>query len=72
MTKRYKFLDGFNSEHGDHTWEIGKWYKCNGQLEMCKRGFHCSKQIGEAFSYVQGNVLAQVSVRGKHLRWRTE
>jgi hypothetical protein len=65
---RYKFmLDGFKSAHGNHTWEIGKWCKTDGDLELCQKGFHCSKGIYQAFSYVQGSILTKVEVRGKHL-----
>jgi hypothetical protein len=65
---RYKFmLDGFKSTRGNHTWEIGKWYKTDGDLELCQKGFHCSKGIYQAFSYVQGSILTKVEVRGKHL-----
>ena len=65
---RYKFmLDGFKSARGNHTWEIGKWYKTDGDLELCQKGFHCSKGIYQAFSYVQGSILTKVEVRGKHL-----
>jgi hypothetical protein len=68
MKKRYKFLrKGNKSENGNHKWTLGKWYKFDGGLEMCKSGFHCSKGIYQAFSYVQGEILAEVEIRGKHL-----
>jgi len=68
MKKRYKFLrTGYKSENGNHTWEMGKWYKYDGKLNMCKSGFHCSKGIYQAFSYVHGEILAQVEVKGRHL-----
>ena len=63
---RWKFLrTGLKSNSGDHTWEIGKWYEHEGELSICNSGFHCSKEIGQAFSYVGGEYLAQVEVRGK-------
>ena len=65
--KRYKFLrKGNKSENGDFKWKLGEWYTHNGELEMCNAGFHCSKGIYQAFSYVQGEVLAEVEVKGKH------
>lgn len=68
MTKRYKFLrTGFKSDSGNHKWKVGEWYTYDGELKMCERGFHCSKGIYQAFSYVQGEILAEVEVKGKHL-----
>lgn len=56
--KRYKFLrTGLKSEYDNFTWEIGKWYKHEGKVKLCNGGFHCSKEIGQAFSYVQGEIL---------------
>lgn len=67
----YKFLrliDGkIKSENGNQIWEIGKWYKIKDELNMCHVGFHCSEEIYQAFSYVQGEILAEVEVRGEHL-----
>jgi hypothetical protein len=66
---RYKFLRSTNgkraSEHGDHTWREGTWY---GPLDvaLCESGFHCSKRMSEAFSYVKGELVALVEVRGEH------
>ena len=66
--KRYKFLNkGLKSANGDMKWKVGEWYKYDGDIEMCERGFHCSKGIYQAFSYVQGELLAEVEVKGKHL-----
>jgi len=70
---RYKFLEleegnivsGFNY---NFIWEIGKWYKVKGELEMCQNGFHCSQKPLDAFSYVHGDILAEVEVRGKSLK----
>ena len=67
MKTRYKFLrTGYKSEIGDHKWKVGKWYEYDGDIEMCKSGFHCSKGLYQAFSYVQGEILAEVEVAGKH------
>ena len=65
--KRYKFLlKGNKSSNGDFKWKIGEWYTHEGELEMCSSGFHCSKGIYQAFSYVQGEILSEVEVKGKH------
>jgi len=67
---KYKFLNlnkGLKSANGSQKWEIGRWYKHDGELKMCESGFHCSKGIYQAFSFVQGEVLAEVEVKGKHL-----
>lgn len=63
---RYKFLrEGMTSESGKMKWKIGKWKKHAGEISICNAGFHCSKRIGQAFSYVRGEILAEVEVRGK-------
>jgi hypothetical protein len=66
--KRFKFLrTGMKSENGSHKWRIGKWYQVDGELSMCNSGFHCSKEPYDAFSYVRGEILTGVEVKGKHL-----
>ena len=68
--KRYKFLQlkrngivsGYNN---DFKWKVGKWYKIDGDLEMCENGFHCSVKPLDALGYVSGEVLAIAEVRGK-------
>ena len=68
---RYKFLreiDGkIRSDNGDITWKIGKLVTYKGELKLCHSGLHCSKEISQAFSFVQGEILAQVECSGKHL-----
>ncbi len=68
MTTRYKFLrlvDGkLKSNSGDCTWKIGE-EKHEDKVNMCNYGFHCSKEVWQAFSYVQGEILAEVEVKGK-------
>jgi len=72
MTKkiyRYKFLNkGMKSANGNlPKWELGEWRRHEGLLFTCRAGFHCSKGAYQAFSYVQGDTIAKVEVRGKHL-----
>ena len=54
------------SQHGDHKWRKNKWYTFDGDVQMCEGGFHCSKGVYQAFSYVHGEILAEVEVKGKH------
>jgi len=69
MTKRYKFLrTGLKSDNGNIKWKFGKWEKYEDELEMCQAGFHCSLEPYDAFSYVQGEIIAEVEVRGKSLK----
>src|SRR3990167_6607084 len=71
--KRYKFLNkhgrGIKSYSGDLDWKIGEWQKPHdpSELSLCNYGLHASKKVYQAFSYVQGDVLAEVECRGKHL-----
>ena len=55
------------SQSGNLKWVKGKWNKVDGELVMCERGLHCSKTPYQAFSFVQGEILAQVECRGEHL-----
>ena len=45
-----------------------RWEKFDGELKMCESGFHCSKDKYDAFSYVQGEILAEVEVKGKSIK----
>ena len=64
---KYKFLiTGLKSQSGNLKWKIGKWVH-EDKLSMCSRGLHCSKQINQAFSFVQGEILAKVEVKGKSI-----
>jgi len=66
---KYKFIrKGFKSENGNTKWEIGKWQKPIKNLVLCEKGYHCSKTIYQAFSYVQGEILCQVECKGKNLK----
>jgi len=66
MKTRWKFLiDGMRSANGGCVWEKGKWKHHEGKLEMCSSGFHCSRQVWQAFSYISGQILVKVEVNGK-------
>ena len=58
---------GLESGHGDMKWKVGKWYKVNGVLEMCRNGLHASEKILDTMAYVPLENLVKVEVRGKHL-----
>ena len=66
----WKFLELENkkivSKSGDMVWRIGEWQHVDGKIVLCEKGLHASKTIYDAFSYVQGSVLAKVETKGKH------
>ena len=63
--RRWKFLrDGLKSNYDGHQWVIGKWQKTE-CLGLCQ-GFNCSRRIIDAMNYVQGEILAEVEVEGRH------
>ncbi len=65
---RYKFLrTGLRSNSGNLTWKKGAWVHQDGTLSICHRGLHCSKDINQAFGFVQGEILAQVEVKGQSI-----
>jgi hypothetical protein len=70
MITRWKFLNlkgkTIVSNHGSTVWRINEWQHVDGEMKACSNGLHCSKKIYEAFSYVQGEVLAKVEVKGEH------
>jgi hypothetical protein len=62
----YKFLrEGLKSDIGNLTWEIGKWVHQKGKLDICHNGLHCSETPYQAFSYIQGEILALVETKGE-------
>src|ERR1035437_9428105 len=67
----YKFLNlkgkTIKSNSGNMTWKVGKWNSFKGELSMCNSGLHCSRTPYQAFSYVQGEVLAIVETKGKSI-----
>jgi hypothetical protein len=68
MPQLYKFLrTGLKSEYGNFSWEVGKWYKADGRIEICKAGFHASEMPLDALCYVKGEIIARVEVRGDHV-----
>ena len=68
-TYLYKSLrPGLRSLNGhEFTWKIGEWKKKTTPLSMCNNGFHASKNVLDAMSYVHAAFIAKVEVRGDHL-----
>jgi len=65
---KYKFLrSGLKSDNGNETWKIGQWKHIKEDLNICNVGLHCSRYPDQAFSYVQGEVLAIVQIKGKSI-----
>jgi len=64
--KLYKsFKADFKNEHGNIKWEIGQWFHQNGKIECCKKGFHASTLPLDAMRFVNCEIIALVSVKGK-------
>lgn len=68
MPTRYKLLNLDDhgrmwSKYGNCIWHIGEW-KQEPVIEICERGFHCSRSIFDAFYWVQGDILAEVECDG--------
>jgi len=63
------FKASFNGRCETLTYEVGKTYTFNGPLKLCKRGFHCCKNLKDVFKYYDLNrddlVIFEVEVLGK-------
>jgi len=67
MKKLYKFLDaGLKSHSGDCVWKLDEWKK-ETDIDICNKGFHASKTPLQALSYVYGEIVAEVEVKGKSI-----
>ena len=53
------------SDYGMQFWKLNEWHSVKGEVRKCRNGFHSSARIEDAYSYVQGDILALVQVRGK-------
>ena len=58
-------LKGNKSQHNDFKWRLNKWYTHEGELELCNAGFHASKELVSAMSYVTPGIIAKVEYRGE-------
>ena len=64
----YRFVtDDLKSKNGEVQWEIGKWQKHDGELKLCKSGFHASKEPLYSLNYVFGSRWFICEARGKIL-----
>ena len=63
------------SKYSDFVYESGKAYKHNGDIEICKSGFHCCRHPKDCYKYYPKTdnniVIYQVDPIGK-LLWRGE
>lgn len=65
-TTGYKFVTSkMKSMNGDQKWKMGKWYKHEGKLEICKSGFHASPTPLDSLEYIYGNRWFVVEARGE-------
>ena len=64
MSEEVKYLDGiitgYKATNGDmkcrdFQFEIGKWHECEGELELCKNGFHFCEQPSGVWAYYSGS-----------------
>jgi len=62
----YKFITSeMKSKNGNHTWEVGKWYKHEGKLDLCHSGFHACLTPQQSLEYIYGDKWFQVEARGE-------
>ena len=67
----YKFItDKMESKSGRRSWKLGKWYKHEGKLELCKEGFHACETPLQSMQYIYGNRWFIVEARGQILKER--
>ena len=65
----YKFVkEDMKSKNGDQKWEVGKWYKHEGELSICSSGFHACESPLSSLEYVYGDRWFVVEARGKIIR----
>ena len=63
--KAFKFITSdMKSKNGDHVWEIGKWYKYEGKLELCNKGFHACLTPQQSLDYIYGDKWFIIEARG--------
>ena len=52
-------------ENHGHKWAMKKWFKVDGKLDLCSRGFHASEKTLDAFGYIAPGWVCRVKVRGE-------
>ena len=65
--KGYKFIQSdMKSKNGNHTWELGKWYKLDkDKIKLCEYGFHACLEPLQSLNFVYGDRFFIVEARGK-------
>ena len=48
----------------NHKWKRNKWYNVDGKLKLCSNGFHASKTILDAWTYVNPGFICIVEFKG--------
>ncbi len=67
--KAHKFLNkGYKAMHGNFQYAVGQTYTHNGDIELCKSGFHASKEIRDAIQHCSGSHLVEVELGGDIIR----
>jgi len=65
IIKGFKFIqDNMKSKNGNHIWKIGKWYKYEGKLKICEKGFHACLTPQQSLEYIYGDKWFIVEARG--------
>lgn len=66
VIKGFKFIGSdMKSQNGNHKWEVGKWYKHDGKLEICSSGFHACRTPLQSLKYVYGDKWFIIESRRK-------
>jgi len=63
--KLWKTIEPNFESHG-HKWKVGRWYRVDGEIELCANGFHASPTIYDAYGYVTPGWICRVEVRGEN------
>lgn len=61
----YRFVTkGLKSKNGDTQWAIGEWQKQEGELSLCKNGFHACLDPRDSLGRIFGERWFQAEARG--------
>lgn len=64
----YRWLTkDLKSEHGNVEWKPGEWKKQDGKLELCRNGFHASREPLDSLNYDFGVRWFHCEARGEIL-----
>ena len=56
---------GMKSQYNDFHWKKNKWYKHEGELNICYSGFHASKELVSAMNYLVPGIICEVEYKGE-------